>query len=733
MKNITLKIGGMTCSACSNSLEKFLKKQPGIIDASVNLVMASASITYEDHLKMDDLNSMVRKSGFIPQGIFKLDQEHKNYKAKLIHLIIFASLAIVLMYITMGNMFSFPLPSILQKQQYPIIYGIVLASFAVVFIGYGSIIIKNGFKNIFYLSPNMDTLVTLGVLVSFIYSTVNLILLITNNISDANNLYFESCCIVIVFVQFGRLIDQKAKEKTKEAIKDLVQITPKYAKVKINNEIKEVTIDEVNKGDILVAFTGDKIAVDGKVVSGEAHTNESFLTGESMPSKKENGSSVIAGAIVLDGYIEYEAERIGRESTISEIVNLVVDATNTKTNISRIADKVSLFFVPAIIAIAILTGIIYLIIGKDIKFVMNIFTSVLLVACPCALGLATPLAIVISEGRLARSGILVKKSITLENANKINTIIFDKTGTLTYGDLKISKIFNFDGDYIQYACSLEAKANHPIASCFVKYAKEINLELIDATNISTLPGIGVEGYVNSKKVSLGNNKIFDYLQLDNPYLEQEMILKQSGHTIVYVIIDDEVKQLIGIKDVIRENAKDVISQLKDMGIKVIMLSGDNNETANIVAQELGIKHVISNVLPKQKVEIVESHVKNNKVVAMVGDGINDAPALAKANIGISINSGTDIAINASDVILMHNDLSSIVELLNISKKTIINIKENLFWAFIYNIFMIPIAMGLFANLGLVLNPMIASIGMMVSSLCVTLNALRLIKRKNKGE
>lgn len=732
MKHITLKIGGMTCSACSNSLEKFLKKQPGIIDATVNLVLACASITYEDNLKVQDINNFIKRSGFEPLGLFKLDDETKTFKVKYILLISYSILSIIFLYISMGHMFGLPLFKFIDMNINPKNYAICLFILTIPYLLYGLNIFKAGIKNIFYLSPNMDTLVTIGVFSSFIYSTINTILLLLDKQNTIHNLYFESSAIVIFFVNLGRVIDSKAKSKTKEAIKGLVQITPTMALLKTDDGFKEITIDEVKPSDILVARTGDKIAVDGVIINGNGYCDESFLTGESKPSKKTIDSKVIAGSIIQNGYIEYKAVKIGKDSTISEIVRLVVNSTNNKAKISMVADKVSGYFVPSIILIAIITLIVYLIIGKDINTTLSTFVSILVVACPCALGLATPLAMVISTGELAKRGILTKKSNTLEIVPKIDTIVFDKTGTLTYGKLKISSIIEYQKDYMPYVVSLEAKSSHPIANTFIEYAKTNKIELLDVTDFEVLEGMGLKGTINNKIVYLGNNKILSLLNIVNIFEEDETKLKQKGNTIVYVIIDKIVYSIIGISDVIRNNAKSVIEQLKSRNIDVIMLTGDNKETAEIIADELKIEKVISNVLPKEKLEVIQELINNNKTVMMVGDGINDAPSLTLSTIGVSINSGTDIALDAADVILMHDDLNNIIDLLYISKKTILNIKENLFWAFFYNILMIPIAIGLFRGFGLSLTPMLGGIGMTISSLTVILNALRLKNIKIKG-
>ena len=472
-----------------------------------------------------------------------------------------------------------------------------------------------------------------------------------------------------------------------------------------------------------------KVAVDGVIVNGETHLDEAFITGESIPSKKSKNDKVIAGSINIDGYIEYKAERIGPDSTISEIVRLVVESTNTKAPIQKLADKVSGVFVPSIFVIAILTLIVYLIIGKSFNDSIISFVTVLVVACPCALGLATPLAIVVSDGRSAKEGILIKTSEILEHANKVDTIVFDKTGTLTYGTLRISKINNYskykDNELLKIVAGLENNSIHPIASAFKEYY-DSKIKVDKFNNIS---GIGVSGVINKKEIYIGNSKLFKKLNITNDKGIDEKELLENGNSIIYVIENKKIIALIGVKDIIRDNAKNVIKELKNLRKEVIMLSGDNKMAAGIIAKELGIDKVIANVLPKEKTKVIKELINHNQKVMMVGDGINDAPSLASATIGVSINGGTDIAGDSADVILMQDDLSKIVTLLNISKKTIRIIKENLFWAFIYNILMIPLAIGLLKPLGLSITPMIASISMTISSLCVVFNSLRL--RSNK--
>lgn len=506
-------------------------------------------------------------------------------------------------------------------------------------------------------------------------------------------------------------------------------MTPNKATIKINGVEKQVTLDEIHKGDIVVCKPGEKIAVDGEIIEGTAHFDESFITGESKPVNKTIGNKVIAGSINYDGYIEYKAERIGKESTISEVVRLVVEASNTKAPIAKIADKVSGYFVPAVIAISILTFIIYLIMGYDFSESLIRFVTILVVACPCSLGLATPLAIVVSEGLCASNGILVKKSEILENAQKVDTIVFDKTGTLTYGKLKISEIKNYsdleEKRLLQFVGSIEAKSTHPIGKAFENYLQENNIEKLEVEEFENIAGYGIIGKINNEEFILGNSKILNKYNIKNDYIKDEEELTKRGNSIVYVANKNKILALIGVNDVVRENVAEVIEELNKNKINTIMLTGDNKETAEKIAKEIGITEVISNVLPAEKTQIIKELKNQNKFVIMCGDGINDSPALATANIGISVNSGTDIAMDSSDVILTKNNLASILNLIKISKKTIRNIKQNLFWAFFYNCLMIPIAMGVFTNFGISINPMIASIAMIFSSITVILNALRL--------
>lgn len=726
MAKVILSISGMSCSACSNSLEKYLNKQKGIKNATVNLVLAQALIEYDESLTITDLNKFVEEAGFKSLGIYNEKKETKKENNKQI-LLIFTLLVILVLYISMAHMARLPEIPFLSMKHHPINYTISLLVLTVPFLIYGFDIFKSGYKNLLHKSPNMDTLVSIGVLASFIYSLVGTFLVLFKSTSYMETIYYESVVTVIYFIKLGRYIDRKSKEKTKEALQELVTITPSFALLKIGNKEKEVTIDEVKKGDILICKPGMKIAVDGTITKGKSHFDESFITGESASLKKGPSQKVIAGSLNIDGTVEYKAEKIGKDTTISEIVRLVVEATNTKAPLAKIADKVSGVFVPVIIALAVLTFIIHLVLRDPLSSSLIYFVTVLVVACPCALGLATPVAIVISEGLAAKNGILIKSSEILENAHKVTTIIFDKTGTLTYGKLQVNKIYNYSSysekSLLELVASIENKSSHPIAKAF----KEINSSL-EVTNFKDISGYGVKATINDKDYYLGNGKLLEKLSIDNNHKEKEKSLQESGNSIIYCLENNKIIALIGLKDTPRDNAKRIIKELKYQNKRVLMLTGDNEITASVIAKDLGIDEVYASLLPQEKTVKIKDLMTSGEKVLMVGDGINDAPSLKTATIGVSLSSGTDIANNSADVILMNNNLVSIINLLNISKKAVINIKENLFWAFFYNICMIPVAAGLLSKY-ITMNPMLASIAMTLSSLTVMLNALRLNRIK----
>ena len=787
MKKVLLKIGGMTCSACSSGLEKYLNKQDGIESAAVNLVMNNANIQYDEQkLDLKQIEKFVEKAGFESLGIDDFQKKEKKQNNQKYKLIALGVLAVITLYISMGHMIGLPAIPYLNMHENPVNYALVLLILAITACIFGWDILKNGYKNLVHKSPNMDTLVGLGVLSSIIYSLYGTFMILKGNTEYVNNLYYESAVIIIFFIKIGKYVENRNKDKTKEAISQLMMITPKHATVLRDGEQVQVTIDEINEGDIVVCKPGEKIAVDGEIVDGITHIDESFITGESMPVKKEKGKKVIAGSINYEGTIEYKAEKIGKNSTVSEIVKLVVEATSTKAPIAKIADKISGIFVPTIIVIAVLSGLVWFDINRDVSWAINVFISVLVVACPCSLGLATPLSIVIASGESSKKGILIKNSEALENAHKVKTVVFDKTGTLTKGKLSLSKIYNYtenysnnqelkadgfenvetnsnekgkqlsDDDIIKIVASIESKSEHPIARGVVAEAKERKIELEKVKEFQNLAGLGVTALYNGEKYIIGNKKLMEQngieissknsvsekadkklknrITSENTIIEKigleqvekdEEELQKAGNSILFVAKENELIALLGVKDNVKENAKDVVSKLKLFGINVVMLTGDNEKTAKAIANSIGIDNVIAGVMPRDKAKTIENLKKNNELVMMCGDGINDSISLVKADIGASVGNGTDVAMDSSNVVLMNNNLEKIVDLIEISGKTIRNIKQNLFWAFFYNLCMLPIAVGVLSPLGITINPMMASIAMTISSVTVTLNSLRL--------
>lgn len=730
MKKINLKIGGMSCSACSNGLEKYLNKQTGVISASVNLVMANALIEYDEGvLNRKKIEKFVNEAGFESLGLFDEFEKNSSPKMSKLWFVIMTALAVILMYISMGSMIGLPEIPFLAMHNHDKAFASSLLILTVPFLVYGFDIIKSGFKNLFHRTPNMDTLVTLGVLTSLIYSIFSVVMIFMGHHHYIHRLYFESAAIVIYFIKLGRYIDSVSKDKTKEAIQSLVQITPKDAVIKTAEGEKKVTIDEIQKGDTVICKPGERIAVDGTITFGKTHLDESFITGESKPAAKEIGAKVIAGSINYDGYIEYSAERIGKESTISEIVHIVTEASSAKIPLARIADRISSYFVPTIIGIAILSFVGYLAAGQGFNAALNTFVTVLVVACPCSLGLATPLAIVVSEGRCAKNGILIKKGDVLETASKINKVIFDKTGTLTYGNLKISRVIDFgkmpEKDMMSLVCSAEAKSSHPISKAFAEYAKDNTLTLSEPEQFENIDGMGIRTVIGGKSYYFGNAKLLAKYGIENDRLDDANALADEGNTLVYVADEVQILSIIGINDIIRDNVDRLIRTLHSFHVEPIMLTGDNEQTAKKIAAQAGIEHVISGVLPAEKGNVIKELKAEGDKVMMIGDGINDSPALALSDIGVSVNSGSDIAMNSADVILMNDDLMKIPELIRTSRATVRNIKQNLFWAFFYNCLMIPIAIGALKHFNITINPMIASLAMTLSSFTVIINALRL--------
>ena len=731
MKKVILAIEGMTCSACSNGLEKYLNKQDGIKQATVNLVMNTASIEYDEKkLDLNDLDKFVEKAGFKSLGINTFEKEQRKSSNEKYKLIAISCLSIVDLYVSMSHMVGLPVIPYLNMMSYPVNYSLCLLVLTTIVLVLGWKIIKNGIKNMIHKTSNMDTLVTIGVIASFGYSLFGTYMITKGIVAYVEQLYFESAATVIFFIEIGKYIENKNKNKTKEALQKLVTITPKDAVVEKDGKEYTVTIDEIQKGDIVVCRPGEKIAVDGTIVSGTTHIDESFITGESVPVKRDEGLKVIAGSINYEGTIKYRAEKIGKESTVSEIVRMIAEATNTKAPIAKVADTVSSYFVPCIMVLSLMSFIIWFIITKNFTFSMNIFISVLVVACPCSLGLATPLAMVLASGLASQRGILVKSSEVLENAHKVKTIVFDKTGTLTNGTLSISKIYNYseesEKDILKLVASAEKKSEHPISQAIINYAVENKIEMDEVDDFKAIPGYGVYARIKEDELYIGNKKLMLENNVEVTNDKDEIDLTENGNSILFVAKNKKLVALIGVKDVVRKNIKETIDRLKNNNIDVVMLTGDNEKTARFIADEIGITSIIANAKPKEKANKIKE-LKSKGLVMMCGDGINDSISLVTADIGVSISNGTDIAIDSANVVLMNDDLNKLNDLIFISSKTIRTIKQNLFWAFFYNILMIPIAAGVLYSFSILLNPMIAAFAMTISSLCVVFNSLRLKK------
>ena len=717
MKSVILNVGGMTCSGCSAGLEKYLSKQNGIVSASVNLVLATVKIEYDETiLDINKLNKFIKEAGFTSYG----EEYNKNKrKPERLTLILYTFLTILLMYISMGNMFKLPMLSVFDMHHNPIVYSIILAVITFLYFIYGFDIIKSGVKNLINKMPNMDSLIMIGVIVNYLYSLFNMILVFRGNINGLHHLYFEASAMTILFVKIGRFIDKSNRIKATDAVKGLVSVTPKKAIKLVNGEEKTVTINEISKKDIIVCRPGEKIAVDGIVRKGRTNINESLITGESKPVHKEVGDEVVAGSINCNGYIEYEAVRIGRETNISNIVKMVVEATNSKTDIQRFVDKVSGIFVPAIFIIAILAGILNFVVIKDVANAINVFVTVLVVACPCALGIATPLAMVVSIGKLSKNGIFIKSSESLEILKNIKNVVFDKTGTLTNGKFSVVDK-NINDDNMLILQSIEFNSKHPIAQSICEYSDFSKLKL---DNFREIEGYGVQADIGNITYYVGSSKFVKEQCVDNIYIEDEKRFLDKGYTIIYLFTNEKVLGIVGLADTVKAGVKELITELKNMNKNVYMLTGDNEASAKIIANEIGIDNVESNLTPKQKLVYISNLNENTNSVMMVGDGINDSPSLKAAAIGVSVEGGSDISADSSDIILMNSNMEIISLLLKVGNKTNRIIKQNLFWAVFYNCLMIVVATGL---LPIHINPMIASMAMMMSSLMVVFNSLRLL-------
>ena len=736
MKNSTFNVTGMSCASCARTVENALNKNEDI-KASVNIATEKVNIEYDENkYNFEKIKKIVENSGYGLVETLSEEQKMQMYEDKIKSLknklILAAVFAIPLIYISMGHMMGIHLPDIINPKKNAVIYSIVqlLLTIPVVYAGRDFFI--HGFKNLARKSPTMDSLIAMGASAAIVYSLYATYMTITVDPEYHMNLYFESAGTIITLILLGKLLEARTKGQTSSAIKKLIGLQPKKAKIIENGLEKEVLIENIKVGDIIVVKPGEKIAVDGKIVSGNTSVDEAMITGESIPVSKNPGDKVIGGSINKNGSIQFEATEIGKDTVLSQIIKLVEEAQGSKAPISRMADIVAGYFVPIVIGIATVTGIIWFMSGSGLTAALTFFISVLVIACPCALGLATPTSIMVGTGKGAENGILIKSGEALETAHKIKTVVLDKTGTITKGkpvltDLKVYN--NFDGNEIlQLAASAENNSEHPLAEAIVNGAKERNVEFKQYDKFRAMPGYGIRATIDDKEIQIGNRKLMTSRKISTEAAEKDYeILSNEGKTPMFISVNNELAGLIAVADVVKETSKAAIERMHKLGLKVIMLTGDNEKTAKYIAKEVGIDSVIAEILPFQKSEEVKKLQEAGEFVAMVGDGINDSPALAQANVGIAIGSGTDVAIESADIVLIRNDLNDVAGAIALSKATITNIKENLFWAFFYNVIGIPFAAGIFYAFfnGPKLDPMIAAFAMSLSSVSVLMNALRL--------
>lgn len=744
-KEVTLMVEGMTCASCSSAVERSLKKLDGVEIASVNLATNKATIKYDgSKVKIAELKKAIEKAGYVPKDIEKTlatdedqlrkDRESKDMFQRLM-LSIFFSLP--LLYIAMGHMFIpdiAKLPAIIDYHNFPLNFTLVQLILTLPVMWAGRKFFLIGFKTLFKGSPNMDTLVAIGTGAAFIYGLYAIVAIYFGDFSFVENLYFEVAALIITLLLVGKYMEARMKGKTSEAIKKLMNLAPKTARLVKNGTEIEVSLEEVEVDDILIVKPGERIPVDGVVTEGFSAVDESMLTGESLPVDKQPGDSIVGGSLNKNGLLTMRAKAVGESTALARIIKLVEDAQGQKAPIAAMADIVSSYFVPVVIVIAILSAVVWWFVGKDIDFVLTIFVTVLVIACPCALGLATPTAIMVGTGKGAENGVLFKGGEALETAHHIQAIIFDKTGTLTEGKPTLTDVipYNMDKDILlRYTASAEQGSEHPLAQAIVKGATDKGIQLFPITKFMAVTGRGVDVTVDDKAVLIGNRAFMDERNVELHAIEADMDrLANEGKTPMLVAINGLIKGIVAVADVVKPSSAKAVEQLKQMGIKVAMITGDNKKTAAAIGRQVGIDLILAEVLPQDKSSEVVKLQKQGYSVAMVGDGINDAPALAMADIGIAIGSGTDVAIESADVVLMKSDLMDVVTAIKLSRATIRNVKQNLFWAFIYNIAGIPLAAGVFyAFGGPLLNPIFAGAAMAFSSVSVVTNALRLRRFK----
>lgn len=741
----TFSIDGMSCASCSQAVEKAVNKLSGITTASVNLATEKMFVEYDPSvLNVADITKAVTDAGYTAtEEIDSTSTVDKDREKKQQHIKemwnrfwLSAVFAIPLLYVAMGHMIGLPLPSIIDPMMHSSNFALLQLALTIPIIYLGRSFFIVGYKSLFRGHPNMDSLVALGTSAAVVYSLYGTIMVVSGDHHFSMELYYESAGVILTLITLGKYFEAVSKGKTSEAIKKLMGLAPKNAIVIRNNEEVEIPVDAVLVDDIIVVRPGEKIPVDGVITEGSTSIDESMLTGESIPVEKKIGDNVIGASINKNGSFKFRATKIGKDTTLSQIIKLVEDAQGSKAPIAKMADKISGVFVPIVIVLAILSGLAWFFIGGESWiFALTITISVLVIACPCALGLATPTAIMVGTGKGAENGVLIKSGDALETTHKIKTIVFDKTGTITEGKPKVTDIITSQNisqdELLRLAASAEKGSEHPLGEAIVNGAVERNLDLSKTDSFEAIPGHGIEVSIEGSTLLLGNKKLMDDKKIDLGNLASVSDnLAEQGKTPMYIAKDGQIAGIIAVADTIKQSSAMAIKKLHKMGIEVAMITGDNKRTADAIAKQVGIDRVLSEVLPEDKASEVKKLQAEGKKVAMVGDGINDAPALAQADIGIAIGSGTDVAMESADIVLMRSDLMDVPTAVELSKSTIKNIKENLFWAFAYNTLGIPVAMGVLHLFGgPLLNPMIAGAAMSFSSVSVLLNALRLKRFK----
>ena len=745
MEHIQYSIEGMTCASCVQTVEKVVNKLDGVSKAVVNLGTEKMTVDFDSHqVSSTDIMTAVEDAGYkaleslSQENQADLDKEKKEKHIKKMWARFWQSavFTVPLLYIAMGEMVGLPILELIHPMVHPERFAILQLILTIPVLIIGRPFFTVGFKALFKGHPNMDSLVALGTSAAALYSFYGTIMVLLGDHHFAMNLYYESAAVILTLITLGKYFEAVSKGKTSEAIKKLMGLAPKTAIIIKDGVEQEISVDDVQLGDIIVVKPGEKIPVDGLIVSGTSAVDESMLTGESIPVEKKAGDTVIGASINKNGSFQFEATKVGKDTTLSQIIKLVEDAQGSKAPIAQLADKVSGVFVPIVIVLAIFSGLAWFFLGQESWiFALTITISVLVIACPCALGLATPTAIMVGTGKGAENGVLIKSGDALETTHKIETIVFDKTGTITEGkpvvtDIVVTGVLSAD-ELLLLSASAEKGSEHPLGEAIVLAAEEKGFSFKEIEAFEAIPGHGIEVVIDGSKYVLGNKKLMVEKQIAlSAFEEKSNQLAQEGKTPMYVASDSELLGIIAVADTIKESSLRAIQKLHKMGLEVVMLTGDNKRTAEAIAKQVGIDRVLRELLPEDKANEVKKLQKEGKKTAMVGDGINDAPALAQADIGIAIGSGTDVAMESADIVLMRSDLMDVPTAIELSHATIKNIKENLFWAFLYNTLGIPVAMGvLYLFGGPLLNPMIAGAAMSFSSVSVLLNALRLKRFK----